>query len=648
MEFRLLGPVEAVDDDRVAAVGAGKRLALLALLLVHRNELLPAERLIDELWGEAPPATAAKSLQVHVSQLRKALRAAGDAANGDRLVTRGHGYALRVEPDEVDSERFERSLREAQRSLAAGDARRACARLDEALALWRGDPLSDVAYEPFAQREIARLEELRVVALEVRLDAALALGRHGDAVGELEALVRAHPLRERFRAQLMLALYRCGRQADALAAYRDAGELLRDELGIEPGPELRELEGRILRQDPGLAAPRPPAAEAAPSGPPAGSPPAMAAPAQPEPPEVGAAAPAARPLSRRGPLLVLTGGALLAVVAAAALLRSGGSSDQAPVRSGPILDAARNSVVALDREGRGAELAVPLPGRPTDLAAAGGTVWVTTVDAAGVSAVDARTRSIARTVLLRGAPDAVAAGEGSLWVADSGRGELVEIEPGYDRIVRRIRYPRAPRRDAPRPGRRPRPRSALTVTGGSVWITNGSADLLRLDTRSGALRTIRAGAALHGIAAGSGAVWVLSSTRSSVLRVDPVTGRITDRIPIARPGAESPFPIGIAAGPRWIWVLNANTATVTRIDPRIRGVATTIPIGVDRVPTDIAASGDVAWVSNADGSASRIDGDATQAESVWIGESLELVAADPTRVWLTTSAIEANLGGGEG
>ena len=635
MEFRLLGPVEAVDGDDVVALGAGRRRALLALLLVHRNELLSAERLIDELWGETPPPTAAKSLQVHVSQLRKALRAAGDASNGDRLVTRGHGYALRVGPDEVDSERFERLAGEGQRSLEAGDPGRARARLEEALELWRGDPLADVAYEPFAQHEIARLEELRLVALAARVDAALALGRHAETVGELEALARAYPLRERFRAQLMLALYRCGRQADALAAYRDARELLRDELGIEPGPELRELEGRILRQDPDLAVPRPtvsgpPEVSPSPSAPPAGSPAAR------------------RSAPRRVPLLLLGGGALLAVAAVIALVRSGGDADEVPSAPGPVLDAARNSVVALDRDGRRPELAVPLPGRPTDLAAAGGTVWVATVDAAGVSAVDTRTRSISRTVLLRGTPDAVAAGEGSIWVADSARGALVELEPGYDRVVRRIRYPRAPRRDAPRPGVRPRPRSGVALTPGTVWITNGSEDLLRVDARTGDVRALDAGAALHAVTAGAGAVWALSSTRSRVIRIDARSARITDRIPIARPGSESPFPIALAAGRRWVWVLNSNTATVTTIDARTRGVVTTVPIGVDRVPTDIATSGETAWVANGDGSASRIGGDATTAESVWIGESLERVAADPTRVWLTTSAIEANLGGGNG
>jgi DNA-binding SARP family transcriptional activator len=251
VQYRLLGPLEVHDGDRTVAIGGGRRRSLLALLLIHANELLSAERLIDHLWGERPTPTAAKSLQVHVSALRKRL---GGGEEGP-LLTRGHGYLLRVDAEDVDSLRFEQWLEEGNRLLAAGDAPRAATRLDEALALWRGPPLAGLEYEPFAQQEIARLEEHRLVALESRAEARLALGEHTRLVGELASLVRAHPLRERFRAQLMLALYRSARQAEALEAYQDARRELAEQLGLEPGEELRRLERAILKQDPAIDAP---------------------------------------------------------------------------------------------------------------------------------------------------------------------------------------------------------------------------------------------------------------------------------------------------------------------------------------------------------------------------------------------------------
>jgi DNA-binding SARP family transcriptional activator len=218
MEFRILGPLEVLDEGRRVALASSKQRALLALLLLHRGETLGTERLIDELWGERPPATAAKSVQGHISRLRKALAPAGS----ELIVTRDHGYELAIDRELVDAERFERLVGEGRSELASGDAERAAAALEEALSLWRGRPLDDLAYEPFAQGEIARLDQLRVAALEQLIEAKLALGHHAELVGQLEALVAEHPYRERLWGQLMLALYRCERQADALQAYQDA------------------------------------------------------------------------------------------------------------------------------------------------------------------------------------------------------------------------------------------------------------------------------------------------------------------------------------------------------------------------------------------------------------------------------------------
>ncbi|UGS34019.1 AfsR/SARP family transcriptional regulator [Capillimicrobium parvum] len=252
MDFGILGPLQALDEGRLLTLGGSKQKALLALLLLHANETLSTERVIDELWGEQPPATAAKTVQMHVSRLRKAL-AAGAGAAADVVLTRERGYELRLDPERLDANRFERLVADGRRALAEGSAERASAALEEALALWRGRPLADVSYEAFAQAEIARLEDLRVAAIGQLIDAKLALARHDEVVEQLEALVVEHPYRERFRAQLMLALYRCDRQAEALQAYQDARRQMVEELGIEPGERLRELEAAILAQDAGLA-----------------------------------------------------------------------------------------------------------------------------------------------------------------------------------------------------------------------------------------------------------------------------------------------------------------------------------------------------------------------------------------------------------
>jgi predicted ATPase/DNA-binding SARP family transcriptional activator len=238
MDVGVLGPVEASVDGRPLALGGGKPRALLAMLALNAGSSVSAARLIDGLWGEQPPATASKLVQVYVSQLRKALAASG---GGAEIVTRRYGYELRVGAGAVDAERFER--------LVAQGAPR------EALKLWRGPPLDDVADEPFAGAEIRRLDELRLAALELAIEHDLNQGRHRDVIAELEGLVAAEPLRERLHAMLMLALYRSGRQADALAAYRDARDVLVEQLGIEPGAQLQELQQAILGHDPRIDAP---------------------------------------------------------------------------------------------------------------------------------------------------------------------------------------------------------------------------------------------------------------------------------------------------------------------------------------------------------------------------------------------------------
>ena len=282
LEFRILGPLQVLDDDRTIELGGARQRAVLAILLLHRGEAVPVDRIVDLVWGERPPATAVKTVQVYVSHLRRALVE-------DVLVSSRGGYALEVDPERIDAVRFERLVEDGRAALAADAPERAVELLRTGLALWRGPPLADLAYEAFAQDAAAGLEERRLEALELRIDADLRLGRHAELVAELEGLVREHPLRERLRAQHMLALYRSGRQADALESFREGRRSLVDELGLEPGRELRDLEQAVLAQDPALDPPR------------------------------GRVRGRAQPTRRRGLVLIVAGAALAVAVAAVAM-----------------------------------------------------------------------------------------------------------------------------------------------------------------------------------------------------------------------------------------------------------------------------------------------------------------------------------------
>jgi DNA-binding SARP family transcriptional activator len=254
VEVRLLGPLVVLVDGRQIGLGGARQRTLLVLFSLRTNEVVSRDRLIDDLWGSRPPDTAPNALAALVARLRRVLPA-------DMLLTEPGGYRLSIDRDALDLHRFEALVEDGSAALVRGDADRAADQLRAALALWRGPALADFVYEPFAQPAILRLEELRLTALEGRIEADLALGGHLDLVGELQSLVKEHPLRERLRGQLMLALYRSGRQAEALEAYRDGRRVLVEDLGIDPSPALQELEAAILRHDPDVrgAAPVPPA-----------------------------------------------------------------------------------------------------------------------------------------------------------------------------------------------------------------------------------------------------------------------------------------------------------------------------------------------------------------------------------------------------
>jgi DNA-binding SARP family transcriptional activator len=609
VEFRLLGPLEVVEDGREITVGAGRRRALLALLLLHRNAVVPAERLIEELWDGRPPPTASKSLQVQVSQLRKELASAGQ--NGGLLLTRAGGYVLEVEPESVDIACFERTVAEGEEALADGRPSDAAARLRQALALWRGPALVDFAYESFAQDEIARLDELRLAALEDRIEADLALGRHRQVVAELESLTAAHPLRERLRAQLMLALYRCGRKADALEAYREGRRRSVDELGLEPGPALRELETQILDDSDDLSAP-----------------------------------PGAGPLraGRRVPIALAVAGLLMACAATLAILREDGGDGKSAARQ-PALDLGPNAIVGLDAGGGGRPVyAVPLPGRATDLAADADRLFAVSIDSSALTIVDSRTRRLTRTISLAMRPAAVAVGRGSVWVADGRRGLMIRLDAGYERVVARATWRRAARREVV--GLSRFDPTAVAVAAGDAWATDGSRRLIRSDA-GGAVTLVRVAHPLDGVTAGAGAVWAFSRSAATVVRVDPRTGVITDEIPIVgRPGSDAPAPIAIAATAAAVWVLNGNTATVSRIDARTRGVTATIPLAIEASPRDIEAGAGAVWVSSFDGSVTRIPLDGGEPRAGFVGESLVGVAGSARHLWVAAVALDQQIPGG--
>jgi YVTN family beta-propeller protein len=581
IEFRVLGPLQVVEQGRPLALGGPRQRALLAILLVHRGEPVSSDRLIDALWGERAPASAIKIVQGYVSSLRKVL---GDGL----LVTRGRGYVLQAEAGQTDADQFESLVTEGRRALEEGDARNAAARLRAALGLWRGPPLADFAYESFAQPEIARLEESRLAALEDRIDAELALGEHARLVGELEALVHEHPLRERFITQLMLAMYRSGRQADALESYRLARRRLVDELGLEPGRELQELERAILAHDPVL-----------------------------EPPARGNG----RGLGtidgrgRRGGLVLAAGGALLLAVligVAVSLAGSGASSVRVAPNSVAAIDTHTNRVVGQASVGARPSAivfgsgslwvanvddqtisrvdprtlrtvgAITVGDPPTGMAVAGGRVWVVsavpTATFVSVRHIDPQFDAIARTVrigeVVPGSPGAVAARGSTLWIAPSS-GELTRVDPLTGRIVSHVDPNAAP--------------TGIDLgADGAVWATDGEADNVTRVDRTGFVHSTAVGHGPSGIAVGDGGVWVVDSGDDSVVRIDPNTRAVTTTIPVGH------APVGVALGAGSVWVANSSDGTVTRIDPKT-DKATTIAVGGS--PQAITVAGGRAWVT---------------------------------------------------
>jgi ABC-type transport system substrate-binding protein/DNA-binding SARP family transcriptional activator len=550
MRFLVLGPLGVEVDGRKVTIGGGRERALLALLLVNAGEVVSRDRLIDELWGGNPPDRASHSLDAYLSRLRKAFREAGAP---DALETRAPGYVLRVE--DIDGRQFEALAAEGQRALAAGDAERAAGLLAEALALWRGGSYPEVADEPWAAAEIDRLEELRLQATEARVDAELALGRHAALVAELERLVRSHPYRERLVGQCMLALYRSGRQADALAAYREARRSLAEELGLEPSRELGRLESAILAHDPGLD---------------------LAEPDR----EPAVAAPVPQRQPRRRPTLALLGaGAVVAIAVALTLVVNGGGGSELAIGV--------DEAGAVDPGGRGVTASARVGSNPSGVATGNGRVWVTNAGDGTVTRIVPETGQVDQTVEVGSSPAAITSAADAIWVANALDGTVSRIEPGAGRVVQTIRV-----------GGRP---IDLASGDDAVWVADSDRDaVVELDNRSGVpRRRLPLAAAPAGVAVGFGSLWVTEPLAHRVLRIDPRTGRTEARV-----GAGSGAgPIAIGAGA--VWIVNTLDGTLSRINPTRNAVSSTVPVG--NAPRDVAAGAAAIWVADEGGGLVAVD-----------------------------------------
>jgi YVTN family beta-propeller protein len=580
MEFRILGPVEAADGGRTLPLAGGKARALLALLLLNANEVLSSDRIVDELWGERPPPTAAKIVQNAVSQLRRTL---GDG----RLETRGRGYVFQLAPGELDLDRFEQLVDRGRRAASPDQAARA---LREALELWRGAPLSDVDAEPFARDAVGRLVERRLVALEERIDADLVRGEHADLVGELESLVAQHPFRERLRGQLILALYRAGRQAEALAAYQAARRTLVDELGIEPGPALQELEKAILVQDPALDAP------------------------------VRRRAPSVR--ARRRPLLAAV--ALLAAGGLAAGLFFGlrGSSSPSPAA------VVQNSVAVIDPRTNRVVADVPVGLRPSGVAAGEDAVWVANEDASTVSRIDPKSRKVTDTIRVGAHATDIAVGSGAVGVANGDDETVTRIDSRFDSVQDSI--------DLGAGGAlEPQPVFAVATGDDGVWVTSGAHQVLRIDPKTDAnVSSTTVALSPLALAFGDGALWVASAMRLS--RIEPATNAVTASAPV--PGAAA-----IAAGNGYLWLIVPGElhGEVWRFDPSSISPTATVQVGVQPSAIAIGDDGSV-WVANSgDGTVSRVEPlTATVVTTITLGERPTGIALGGGKVWVTVDRPE--------
>jgi YVTN family beta-propeller protein len=578
MRFAVLGPLEAIGDRGPLALGGRKQRTLLAVLLLRANEFVSREALIDALWGERPPPSAAESLDTYVYRLRKLL-------GYERLVRQpSGGYLLRVDVGEIDVEHFELLVASARGASDAGDQAAAVEALTEALGLWRGPAWGDLIDDLLVNADRQRLEDMRLSAFEDRVEARLAMGAGKELIPELEALLEDHPLRERLLAALMLALYRAGRQTDALDLFKDARSRLVDELALEPGPALHDMQRRILEHDPALGAP------------------------------LRFVAVSGTGLRRR---LVVTGAAVFGTVLAIVFLFGSGAAAPRPPRL-----AGADALVALSVGSGRLVSATRLGGAPGAVGGGDGSVWVADPGAGEVSRVDPASGVVIDQILVGGGPGSLISGGGAIWVASSIDATVTRIDPTTESITQTISLPGS------NPG-------AIAYGAGGVWVADSAArQLFELDPATDQLeRTLALDVQPSAIAVSGGAVWVAGYDDATIERLNPDSGRVTARVHVG----DGPAAVTFAAGS--LWVANSLDSTVSRIDPTTLGVMSTIPVGSG--PTALAAAGGSIWVANqyAD-TVSRIDPRRNRviATVAVTGEPTSLIASG-SRIWAGVATV---------
>jgi DNA-binding SARP family transcriptional activator/ABC-type branched-subunit amino acid transport system substrate-binding protein len=601
-EFRILGPLVARDGDNgEVELGGNRQKALLALLLLRRGETVSADRLIDDLWEESPPAGAAKTLQVYVSRLRGVL--------GDELIVRrGPGYALELSRGSLDAEHFERLLDQARELLAAGDPASGVTVLDEALELWRGRPLEDFAYEGWAQAESARLEDLHLLALEESFDARLALGESERLVPDVELLIAEHPLRERLRGQAMLALYRAGRQAEALDLFREGRRRLSDELGIEPGTDLQELQRQILAQAPELGA--------------------VARPR----PRVGA----------RGARRLIVVGALLlagAVAGAAIELTRGGSAA-----------VAADALASLDPTNGTVRGQVVLPSPATDVTVGGGSVWALSGDTGTITELDGSSgRLVATFAAGVRAVDAIYGG-GEVWVLASGTAPPIgqgqttpasvsEIDPQSRAIVDTIPLPLEPQGTPFFYGHLPGAH-LLAWAAGSLWANGPGGGVYRIDPARGRVIATVPDLNGQGLAGAGTALWVRLNQSGPIAleRINVRTNRAGK--PLQTPAIAPNAPASFALGDGALWVPDTYSGLLYRITPGESPVVRAAQIGVG--VSSVAFSGSSAWAGDeVHDTLTRVDSATERILDVLPVPAPQSLAASPAGIWVGSGPAAA-------
>jgi len=580
--FRILGPLEAEVDGRVVALSSRRERALLAVLLLDVGDVVPTDTLIDSVWGEPAPASARHMVHEYVSRLRPAL------FDAPVIVTRAPGYVIESDACELDATRFAELLGAARAAAAEGGLDVALEAYDGALALWRGEVLSDVVLEGDARSAAARLGDQRRAARSERVDVALALGRHHELIPDLEQGVAAEPLDERLLGQLMLALYRDGRQADALARYREGRRRLDSELGIAPGAELNALHLAILRHDPALASPRP---------------------------EVEAERAPPRPV-RRGVRRQLA----LAAVAGAAIVATGVAIGRDHTHGAAV--AHGDALAVVDATTAKLVRTTAVDSRPGAIAYAAGSIWVSYPDTRSIARVSPGSLRTVTSVPLDVPAQSLAVAASDVWAVGSNFTDtyltLDRIDPTFATATRAQKLPLVVSGDT----------GSLAGGAGSIVVAPRSGFVTHIDARSGrVVGRIDPTVPPTAVAKGFGSTWLAYPEANEVVRID-ATGAITP-IPVGRE------PSAITVGRRAVWVADTLGNTVKSIDPATSSVVTTVDVG--SAPDAIAEGGDSVWVANGgDGTLTRIDERTGRPTAdVTVGGSPQALVLADGKVWVS-------------